>query len=111
MKGFLTICTLFVVGSLLTFTARTSAAPAPEPDGSAAQLIESLGCRGCHRIQGNGGSLATDLTTIGTRLTTAEIVELLTAHTRTDNNQLMPSYSTLSTEEINKLSSYLYNQH
>ena len=87
-------------------------ASAPPPaDGSAVQLIESLGCRGCHRIQGYGGSLAGDLTGVGSRMTMTEITEFLSTHPRPDERQLMPSYATLSSEEIDTLSTYLYNLH
>jgi len=109
MKDVLTFATLLIVGCIVIFTAQVSATPPPAPDDSASQLIESLGCRGCHRIQDFGGSLAPDLTAIGTRLTTVEIAEWLTTHPRTGESQMMPSYSTLSAEEIDKLSSYLYN--
>ena len=109
MKYPSTFFIFLVVWSLLVLVALVSAAPPPPADGSAAQLIESLGCRGCHRIQDFGGSLAPDLTAIGTRLTSAEIAELLATHSRPGENRLMPSYTTLSNEEIDKLSSYLYN--
>ncbi len=108
MKHFLSFSSLLIVGSLVIFTALVSAAPPPPADGSASQLVESLGCRGCHRIQDFGGSLAPDLTAIGTRLTTAEIAAWLTNHPRPGESRLMPSYTTLSIEEIDKLSSYLY---
>ncbi|MBD1401059.1 c-type cytochrome [Pelovirga terrestris] len=99
---------LLLAGGILILATRVSADPPPPADGSASQLVESLGCRGCHRIQDFGGNLAPDLTAIGTRLTTAEIAEQLTSHSRPGEHQLMPSYTSLTTEEINKLSSYLY---
>lgn len=97
-----------VICGLLAVVSFSLAEIPPPTDGSANQLVESLGCRGCHRIQDFGGSLAPDLTAIGTRLTTAEITERLASHSRSGKDRLMPSYTTLSTEEINKLSSYLY---
>ncbi len=99
---------LLLCGTVV-LAALVNAAPPPAPDDSASQLIESLGCRGCHRIQDFGGSQAPDLTAIGTRLTTAEIAEWLMTHPRPGDSQMMPSYSTLSAEDIDKLSSYLYN--
>ncbi len=86
-----------------------SASPPPSPDNSAAQLIESLGCRGCHQIQGYGGSLATDLTEVGSRMTVTEITAFLSAHPRSDENHMMPSYATLTADEREKLSTYLYS--
>ncbi len=108
MKYPSTFFIFLLVSGILILAALVSAAPPPPADGSASQLVESLGCRGCHRIQDFGGSLAPDLTAIGTRLTTAEIAERLATHSRPGENRLMPSYTTLSTEEIDKLSSYLY---
>lgn len=85
------------------------ASPPPTADNSATQLIESLGCRGCHQIQGYGGSLATDLTEVGSRMTVTEIAEFLSTHPRAGENHMMPTYSTLTSEEREKLSTYLYN--
>jgi len=109
MKHCLAVCMLFFVGSALTFAALVSASSPPVADGSAIQLVEALGCRGCHRIQGYGGSTATDLTEVGSRLTTAEIAQALTPHPGSDASRSMLTYSTLSAEEIDKLSNYLYN--
>lgn len=109
MKHSLTVYMLLIVGSVLTFAALVSASSPPAADGSAIQLVEALGCRGCHRIQGYGGSTATDLTEVGSRLTTAEIAKSLAPHPSSDASRSMLTYSTLSAEEIDKLSNYLYN--
>lgn len=109
MKHSLTVCILLIVGSALTFAALVSASSPPAADGSAIQLVEALGCRGCHRILGYGGSTATDLTEVGTRLTTAEIAKFLAAHPGSDASRTMLTYTTLSAEEIDNLSNYLYN--
>jgi len=102
------LATLLLV-SILALSALISAAGPPAADGSAVQLVESLGCRGCHRIQGYGGSSAADLTQVGTRLTTAEIATFLAPHPGVGASRSMPIYTTLSAEEIDKLSNYLYN--
>jgi len=73
------------------------------------ELIQVLGCKACHMIHGDGGSLAADLTQIGSRLTAAQIEALLTADTSTRTKGFMPSYSTLSKEELQRISNYLYN--
>lgn len=109
MKCPTTVLLTLMMFSALVLAALVSAAPPPAADGSASQLIEALGCRGCHRIQDFGGSLAPDLTAVGTRLTSAEIAKFLAVHPRAGEHQMMPSYATLSAEEIDKLSSYLYN--
>lgn len=109
MKHCLAVCMLLIVGSVLTFAALVSASSPPAADGSAIQLVEALGCRGCHRIQEYGGSSATDLTDVGTRLTPAEIAQSLAPHPGSDASLSMLTYTTLSAEEIDKLSNYLYN--
>lgn len=109
MNGLFIANMLLIAASVLTFAAPVSASSPPAADGSAIQLVETLGCRGCHRIQGYGGSTATDLTDVGTRLTTAEITKFLTAHPGGAASRSLPIYSTLSAEEIDKLSNYLYN--
>ncbi len=109
MKDPSTLIITLVIFGTLALSPLVSADQPPTADNSTSQLIESLGCRGCHRIQGFGGNLAADLTTIGTRLTTAEIAEVLITHQPDAKSTLMPSYSTLNAEEIDALSSYLYH--
>ncbi|MCK5826295.1 MAG: c-type cytochrome [Desulfuromusa sp.] len=74
-------------------------------------LIRELGCKGCHMIYGKGSSLATDLTEVGSRLTAAQIEEFLSADPATRTKDFMPSYSSLSREERQLISEYLYNLH
>jgi len=73
------------------------------------ELIQVLGCKGCHMIHGDGGSLAADLTQIGSRLTATQIEALLTADTSTRTKGFMPSYSSLPKEDLQRISNYLYN--
>lgn len=100
---------LVVFCGLLAAGSFSRADPPPPADGSAVQLIEALGCRGCHRIQGYGGSLAANLTDVGNRLTATEINAVLTSHSATRGGNFMPSYRTLTPAEVEQLSSYLYH--
>ena len=75
----------------------------------ALELINSLGCKACHKIAGEGGNLAAELDNIGSRMTHAQISEHLAAHTEPKKETLMPSYNTSSKEELKLLSEYLYN--
>ncbi len=75
----------------------------------ALELIHVLGCKGCHKIQDEGGSLAPNLTQIGSRLTAEQIKEFLTAPVSTRRNGFMPSYNSLSQQELQIISDYLYN--
>lgn len=105
---------LLLIPFLIALTALLSY-PSPgttddnDAETSTRRLIEALGCRGCHQIQGYGGSLAVNLTDVGNRLTTAEISAVLTAHTASRSGNFMPAYSTLTPEEVEQLSSYLYH--
>lgn len=72
-------------------------------------LINALGCKGCHKLEGDGGSLAPELDKIGSRLTRAQINKHLAAHATTHKNGFMPSYSTTSPAELTSLSDFLYN--
>ncbi len=73
------------------------------------ELIQVLGCKGCHMIHGEGGSLAADLTQIGSRMTAAQIESWLTADASTRTKGFMPSYSSLTKEDLQRISHYLYN--
>ncbi len=74
-------------------------------------LINVLGCKGCHQIRGKGSFLATDLTTVGNRLTAAQIEAFLSDETETRTESFMPSYRSLSDNERQRISEYLYNLH
>ncbi len=72
-------------------------------------LINALGCKSCHRLEGDGGSLAPELDKIGTRMTLAQIRKVLAAHAESRESGFMPSYSTTSQTELTNLSDFLYN--
>lgn len=90
------LCPLFV-----------SAAEKPEMD--ARRLINALGCKGCHKLEGDGGSLAPELDKIGSRMTRDQISKHLAKHTTAHKNGFMPSYRTTSQAELKLLSNFLYN--
>lgn len=104
---------LKIVLLLLAFsgimTAATIAAADTSPVDPALQLIHALGCKGCHSINGDGGSLAPDLTQIGSRFTSNQIEALLIVPTKTRTRGFMPSYSSLPKSELQLISNYLYN--
>ena len=75
------------------------------------ELIDALGCKGCHMINGGGGSLAADLTKIGNRLTAKQIEAQLVADPATRVQGFMPSYKTLPENDLQRISDYLYNLH
>ena len=86
-------------------------AESSKPDDPVMDLINVLGCKGCHQIYGKGSSLSTDLTTVGHRLTAAQIEAFLSDETETRTEGFMPRYRSLSDSERQRISEYLYNLH
>ncbi|NOY13583.1 MAG: cytochrome c [Deltaproteobacteria bacterium] len=77
----------------------------------ARQLINALGCKGCHKLEGSGGSLAPELDNIGSKLTREQISQFLAAPESSRKNGFMPSYDTIPPAELKNLSDFLYNLH
>lgn len=102
----ITLLSLFLIVSVPRHGQTTEAVNPTDP---ALQLIQSLGCKGCHTIKGGGGSLAPDLTQIGSRMTAEQIHNHLVAHSDTRTGGFMPSYSTLTENDLNLITQYLYN--
>ena len=75
------------------------------------ELIHALGCKGCHMINGDGGSQAADLTQVGSRLTAKQIETQLTAASATRTTGFMPNYSSVPKDDLQRISDYLYNLH
>jgi|GEM_PF-810549 len=87
------------------------AAEANQQIDPALELIQALGCKGCHTINKKGGTIAPDLTQIGSRMTVDQIHSHLIAHRDTRTKGFMPSYATLSENHLQLISQYLYNLH
>ncbi len=96
--------------AFMLFHSVALAAESTQEQDRAVLLIQALGCRGCHTIQNDGGSLAPDLTQIGSRMTASQIRAFLINHTTTERG-FMPSYSSLSETELQLISEYLYQLH
>ncbi|WP_303722419.1 c-type cytochrome [Malonomonas rubra] len=103
-------CKVFILGTallLLTHPAALLAEDSGEP--TARRLINALGCKGCHKLEGDGGSLAPDLDQIGSRMSRDQIRQHLAAHAQENPKGFMPSYNTTSQEELTLISDFLYN--
>lgn len=87
----------------LPLSAQPASATAP-----ALQLIHELGCKGCHRIQDEGGTLAPDLTQIGSRMAPAEIQQRLEQHGNPVKGRFRPAYASLSPADSELISRYLH---
>ncbi len=106
MKMVVSTLLLFLfLGGLFSATAvSASDSPQTNPD---LELIHTMGCKGCHTINSAGGSLATNLNKIATRLTVTQIVHQLTA-TQTPEKGFMPNYSSVSPQILQRIGDYLY---
>ena len=102
------IALLFSVIALGVGPISANAANDQPPAATDQELIDVLGCKGCHNIAGEGGSLAPKLTQIGSRMTEKQIAEYLTA-AASSRNKFMPSYHSLPERDISRISTYLYN--
>jgi mono/diheme cytochrome c family protein len=96
--------------SLFLFTClqATNAQPSQVDEARARRLINALGCKGCHQLDGDGGTLAPPLDQVGSRRTKEEIVSYLAAHASMRKTSIMPSFSTTDREELENLSEFLY---
>jgi mono/diheme cytochrome c family protein len=89
---------------LLTFLA----SPAWAADLARGQeLVNSLGCKGCHKIGDSGGTLGPALNGIGKRMTAMQIRRQLVDPKANNPQSLMPSFQRLPAEDIQTLVDYL----
>jgi len=92
-----------------SFPLTVSSAKKTPPDDPVMELIQAFGCKGCHKIHKRGGSIATDLTKVGNRLTAAQIEVILVTDPAPRTKNFMPNYSSLTEEDRQLISDYLYN--
>jgi ubiquinol-cytochrome c reductase cytochrome b subunit len=96
----------------------TQTTAGPKPGASTAQLsvsaqqgarlFSSLGCSGCHRINGTGGAVGPDLSHEGTRGRSQQwLVTQIQNPKAHDPNTVMPPFDSLSSQQINQLTDYL----
>lgn len=84
----------------LLFLAISSANAESSPE--ARELINAMGCKGCHVIDGSGGTLGPNLDKIGDRLSREELRRQLV-----DPASAMPSFGHLPESELKLLLDYL----
>ena len=85
------------------------AAPAlaAEDSSRGLELLNSLGCKGCHRINGAGGTLGPALDGVGKRLNAQSIRRQLLDPKSLKPGSVMPSFGHLPEQDINTLVDYL----
>jgi hypothetical protein len=109
MKKPFKICLLALL--CIPLSAAVALSEKPAETNSPLELIQVLGCLGCHSMSGMGGSRAIDLTWEGGRLTTSDIMKQLTTdpQSRPDPNSFMPNYISVPKEDLQRISRYIYN--
>ena len=81
-----------------------------QDDGPARKLINSQGCKACHTLEGDGGTLAGSFEAIRTKLSREEIRQQLVNQEQNHGNSKIPDFSHLSKEELNALVDFLSPQ-
>jgi mono/diheme cytochrome c family protein len=72
------------------------------------QLFDTLGCMGCHKVNGQGGSVGPDLSNEGDKgRSDAWLVKQIRNPRSNDPQTVMPAYDYLSDEKVADLASYL----
>jgi ubiquinol-cytochrome c reductase cytochrome b subunit len=85
------------------------AAPALAADDNtrAEELIYSLGCKGCHQINGSGGTMGPALDGVGSRLKGKDIREQLRNPKSKNPGTMMPAFANLPEKDLKVLVDYL----
>lgn len=83
------------------------ATPALADDARARELINSLGCKGCHQIDGEGGTLGPAFEGVGNRLTEKDIREQLVNPKGKNPQTMMPAFANLPEKDLKVLVDYL----
>lgn len=103
MKPFSLFCTLLLIATL--------ASPVLAADDARARnLINSLGCKGCHSFEGSGGTLGPALDNIGKRLSEDQIKSKMLSPKASNPASMMPAYGHLSQEDLSALIEFLASQ-
>jgi len=64
-------------------------------------------CRDCHTVQGKGGVVGADLSTIGAKRSRAYLEQVIREPSKVFPGSAMPPYDTLSAQQIDSLVDYL----
>lgn len=91
---------------LLATLLLTGSALAEQTEDPTLELIQSLGCKGCHFIAEEGATTAPSLTNRATPLSKEAIVTRLTEGRKTDN-AFMPAYHWLTGAQRQAIAQYL----
>jgi hypothetical protein len=91
---------------VLAFTV-TAAFAQSEEEALARRLLNSQGCKACHRLDGEGGTAAPDLSKIGSRLTREQLHDALISPKKLHARMLIPDFRHLPQNELDALINFL----
>ena len=93
---------LLVLSGFITWTSLSYAAEMKAMD-----QIHIQGCKGCHSLDGMGGTFGPVLDGVGNRLTWEQLKQKLVYPKKSKPTSVMPDYRHLSTSELQLLTDYL----
>jgi mono/diheme cytochrome c family protein len=67
------------------------------------ELINSLGCKGCHQFEGSGGSFGPSLDGTGARMSEDQIRQKMVNPKADNPNSAMPSYQHLPEGDLDEI--------
>jgi cytochrome c553 len=102
----MTTCRILLLLLLVTLSA-PPLSKAEESEARARRIINSLGCKACHSLEGSGSTLATAFDQIGNRLSMEQLNEQLTRHGNRNSQTFMPDYSTVPDADMNDIVQFL----
>jgi cytochrome c553 len=97
------------ITALLVLTLMTASAVAAD-DAEARKLMNSQGCKACHRLEGDGGTAAASFEEIRASRSRAEIRSQLVNDAHRHGDGRIPDFSHLSDEEIGALVDFIQPQ-
>jgi cytochrome c553 len=99
----------FALSTLIYLVSLATPALAAD-EAQARNLINALGCKGCHRFEGSGGALGPALDGVGKRLTEKQLEAKFLNPKASNPNSMMPAYTHLEKEDLAALIEFLEQQ-
>lgn len=99
---------LLIIGAIfLLGLPALSASSDGQDDRRARKLINSQGCKACHSLEGDGGTMAVSFEKIRASLSRKELRLQLVNPEKKHGNEKIPDFSHLSEEEITTLVNFI----
>lgn len=87
-----------------------AAVPGSADEARGRELLTSLGCKGCHQLEGAGGRIGPALDGIGNRFDAEKLHKQLVDPRSFNANTMMPSYGHVKSEDLQALVDFLAAQ-